>query len=407
MPKSTIRFRNSFEICCLLVLALIAVSTSHVVAQEPSERDRAFQLFRDAKYKEALPLFEKLEKTNPDDAELLEKFGFLMINQDALLSDPAERKAARKRARDLFIRAQKAGADSAMLNALIADIPPDGGADRSFSPKKEIDAAMRAGEAAFAKHDFTKAIEKYQEALLLDPKLYTAALFIGDSYYASADQRKAGEWFGRAVAIDPDRETAYRYWGDSLMKLGRVTEAGDKFVEAFIAEPYNKMAAVGLIQWAQRVNIELAHPKVSIPTSVSRQDNGNTTINLDPSTLKKDDKGGSGTAWMMYGLIRASWTEGEFAKQYPDEKKYRHSLKEEAAALRAAIRAVKDPDPTKLDSSLQNLLKLEKDGLLEAFILMALPDEGIARDFPAYRKENIQKLRKYVTDYVMTGGGRN
>lgn len=407
MPKSTNRFRNSFEICFLLALALLTVSTRHVVAQETSERDRAFQLYRDAKYKEALPLFEKLEKTNPDDAELLEKFGFLMINQDALLSDPAERKAARKRARDLFIRAQKAGAESAMLNALIADIPPDGGADRSFSPKKEIDVAMRAGEAAFAKHDFTKAIEKYQEALLLDPKLYTAALFIGDSYYASADQRKAGEWFGRAVAIDPDRETAYRYWGDSLMKLGRVTEAGDKFVEAFIAEPYNKMAAVGLIQWAQRVNIELAHPKVEIPTSVSRQDNGSTTINLDPTTLKKDDKGGSGTAWMMYGLIRASWTDGEFAKQYPDEKKYRHSLKEEAAALRAAIRSVKDPDPMKLDSSLQNLLKLEKDGLLEAFILMALPDEGIARDFPAYRKENIQKLRKYVTDYVMTGGGRN
>ena len=167
------------------------------------------------------------------------------------------------------------------------------------------------------------------------------------------------------------------------------------------------MAAVGLIQWAQRVNIELAHPKVDIPTSVSRQDNGSTTINLDPSTLKNDDKGGAGTAWMMYGLIRASWTDGEFAKQYPDEKKYRHSLKEEAAALRAAIRAVKDPDPKKLDQSLQSLMKLEKDGLLEAFILMALPDEGIAKDFPAYRKENISKLRKYVTDYVMTGGGRN
>lgn len=406
MPKPTNR-RNSLRICFLLALVLLVIPTSQLRAQEPSERDRAFQLYRDAKYKEAMPLFEKLEKENPDDAELLEKFGFLMINQDALLTDPAERKAARKRARELFIRAQKAGAQSAMLNALIAGIPPDGGGDVSFSPKREVEEAMKAGEAAFARKDFAKAIENYQEALLLDPKLYTAALFIGDSYFASADQHKAGEWFSRAVEIDPNRETAYRYWGDSLMKLGRLTEAGDKFVEAYIAEPYNKMSAVGLIQWANKVNVRLAHPKVDIPTSVSRQDNGNTTINLDPGSLTKGDKGGAGTAWMMYGLIRASWTEGEFTKQYPSENKYRHSLKEEAAALRAAIRSIKDPDPKKLDPSLQNLMKLERDGLLEAFILMALPDEGIVRDFSAYRKENIDKLRKYVTDYVMTGGGRN
>ena len=40
----------------------------------------------------------------------------------------------------------------------------------------------------------------------------------------------------------------------------------------------------------------------------------------------------------MYGLTRASWNTAEFAKNYPAEKQYRHTLKEEAAALRAAIR---------------------------------------------------------------------
>ena len=111
--------------------------------------------------------------------------------------------------------------------------------------KKDVEEAMREGEAAFAKGEFPKALENYQRALLLDPKLNEAALMMGDIYFKSAEQDKAGEWFARAIEINPDRETAYRYWGDSLMKQGRITEAGDKFVESYIAEPYSREARAG------------------------------------------------------------------------------------------------------------------------------------------------------------------
>jgi hypothetical protein len=33
-----------------------------------------------------------------------------------------------------------------------------------------------------------------------------------------------------------------------------------------------------------------------------------------------------------------------------------------------------------------------------------MPDEGIARDFIAYRRTNVENLRRYVKDYVLTGG---
>ena len=52
---------------------------------------------------------------------------------------------------------------------MLATIPPDGGDDITFSPKKEVDDAMREGEAAFANGEYPKAIEMYQRALLLDP----------------------------------------------------------------------------------------------------------------------------------------------------------------------------------------------------------------------------------------------
>src|SRR5687768_16211735 len=110
---------------------------------------------------------------------------------------------------------------------------------------------------------------------------------------------------------------------------------------------------------------------------------------------------------MMYGLARSTWPNGEFAKNYPEEKEYRHSLKEEAAAMRSAIKVLKEKkikDLNSIDKSLQLIMKLDTEGLLESFILLAMPDEGIAKDFVAYRHTNVENLRRYVHDYVITGG---
>lgn len=268
---------------------------------------------------------------------------------------------------------------------------------------------MREGEGAFARGEFPKAIEMFQRALLLDPTLYEAALYTGDVYYKSAEQVKAGEWFARAIQIDPDRETAYRYWGNSLMKQGRVSEAGDKFIEAYIAEPYSRDARAGFISYAERVKISLAHPRVELPASVDKKGETETTITLDPNMMKKDDKSGSAAAWLTYTLVRANWAASEFLNQHPNEKTYRHSMKEEAAAMRSALKALdqqKNVKPENIDPSLQAIRKLDKEGLLEAFILLAMPDEGIAQDFKAYRSTNIENLRRYVKQYVLTGGGQ-
>jgi len=389
----------------ILVFLLLA-SFVTATAQDDPDRKRAFQVYGEGKYMDALPLFEQLALKYPEDPAVIENLGMLVFTQSAYLKTPEERKSARKRGRALLVQAQKLGANSTMLKALVEGIAPDGGEEGSFSPKQEIDEAMHEGEAAFAKGDFPKAIEMYQRALMLDPKLYEAALFTGDVYYKSADQIKAGEWFARAVAINPDRETAYRYWGDSLMKQGKVTEAGEKFVEAYIAEPYNRLARAGFVNWGDKVHVELAHPRVELPANVASKKEGEATLTLDPNLFGKE-KSGSAVAWMTYGLTRAGWQE-EFAKQYPNEKTYRHSLKEEAAAMRAALKVLseqKGGDANKIDPSLQVIQKLDKEGLLEAFILLALPDQGIASDFPAYRKSNVEDLRRYVKLYVMTGGG--
>jgi len=180
---------------------------------------------------------------------------------------------------------------------------------------------------------------------------------------------------------------------------------GEKFVEAYIAEPYNRLARAAFVNWGEKLNVTLAHPRVDIPTDVS-QKGENKTLTLDPNMFKKDDKSGSSAAWLTYGLIRAGW-QSEFAKEYPNEKTYRHSLKEEVAAMRGALKVLGEQKGGKqenVDPSLQVIQKLDKEGLLEAYILLAMPDAGIANDFAAYRKTNVENLRRYVKDYVLTGG---
>lgn len=399
----TLSFTILFLLLCPLCTALRAQE------QQPDpERARAFQLYEESKYTEALPVFEKLAAKYPQDRDVIKTYGFLVMGQTAYVKDAAARKEARRRGRELLLKAQRLGADDALLTSMLESVPPDGGDDAKISSKKEAEDAMREGEAAFAKKDFAKAIELYQLALVFDPTLYEAALFTGDVYYSNADQKKAAEWFARAASINPDRESAYRYWGDSLMKQGRVTEAGDKFVEAYLAEPYSRLSRSAFLSWGERINININHPQVDIPTDVTSQPQGQVTISVDPNSLKKDDKSGAGAAWLTYGLVRASWSKSEFTKQYPDEKKYRHSLKEEAAAIRSALKTYQGQqakNPQSTDPTLQLLAKLEKEGLLESFILLALPDEGIAQDYPEYRRTHLDDLRRYVKQYVLTGGG--
>jgi hypothetical protein len=68
---------------------------------------------------------------------------------------------------------------------------------------------------------------------------------------------------------------------------------------------------------------------------------------------------------------------------------------------------VKDKKVSKLEPSLAKLVRLNTDGLLEAYVLLARPDQGIAQDYATYRKAHADLLRRYVVEYILTGGGNN
>src|SRR2546430_12729772 len=74
-------------------------------------------------------------------------------------------------------------------------------------------------------------------------------------------------------------------------------------------------------------------------------------------------------------IFDCDWFRRVLFRSYPGETAYRHSLAEEAEALRLVVESVqtqmKEKRVKNLSPSLDNLVKLNDDGMLEPFILFA------------------------------------
>jgi len=388
------------------VILTLQVSAS-AIAQAPNPslddpaRREAFQLFDAGKYVDALPLLEKVVTDHPADSVAKVRWAFSMIGYAATLSDPAERKKVRARARALAVQLKEAGDNSNLLQMML--LLPEDGSEPSFSDRKEVDDAMKAAESDFGRGDLDKAREGYQQVLLLDPGNYDAALFTGDVLFKQHAYSQAGEWFARAIQINPNRETAYRYWGDALTAASKNDEARGKFIDAVIAEPYSNKAWMGLRQWVDRNKVKL-NVLVLKDKSAAQANGSNGTITLDASILNGDSAGTA--AWLVYSGTRLSWQQEKFKKEFPNEPAYRRSLKEEAEALDTMVAVIgEDAKSAKkaknVDPSLLALVQLDHAGLLEPFVLFNRADAGIAKDYPAYRDAHRDILRRYLDEYVV------
>lgn len=416
------RFSRLLFIFSVFAVAPAMLSAQTLSAQTPperaantfaAERERAIQLANADNFAEALPLLERLAADKQADAQIFLGIGIAYWKtQISAAKSKSETKERRLKAREAFLKAKELGVSIPDVDLILSSIRADGG-DKNDSDNPQAQAALDEAFQYFAARDYQKAAVAYERAATLDPTHYEAALYTGNTFYALKDYDKAGVWFAKAIALDPNREVAYRYWGDGFMNSGRNKEAQDKFFDAIVAEPYSSTAWRGLMQFAQRENIKLAHPKIDVPVNVSTAENGNTNITLGIDSLKNDDNDDGSFAWTVYGLSRAGWRTGkdgklsaDFAKAYPNEKIYRHSLAEEASALRTVLTVLNENKKVKkLNPSLALLKKLNDEGLLEAYILIARSDAGIQRDYAAYRQNNRDKLKRYLAEYVVKNGG--
>jgi len=360
---------------------------------QTDEAAQANALYASQNFVGALPLYEELHKRHPKEVAWDERLAMCLLGAAHTHPD-AEAAAMQERAHQLLLEAKAGGDNSNLLQVVLEKLEAPAGAAPAGPVSPGMDAFQRA-EKAFSSGDLPGALKLYEESAAADPKFYEAPLEAGDTEYKRGNYKEAGTWFARAIAINPDRETAYRYWGDCLMKGGNPKEAEDKFIDAVIAEPYSRTTRVGLKQWADATKTLLAPPPIALPARPTVDAKGNTNVTIDPTQIGNP----TGPAILAYSMGSTVWRQGEFKKTFPSEPQYRHSLPEEAQSIRIALSTLTKVPPDKLDATWKTLLALDKDGMLECWILLDHADQGIAQDYVAYRAGHRELMHAYVAKY--------
>ena len=371
-----------------------------------AERAKALALFNTQQDLEALPLFEDLAKKKPDDNVVLVGLAGCLVAHAATLADSDEAGKERVRAKELLEKAYALGNRSQLAQNMLDSLKTlPGNGQMTYAAKADVDAAMKTGEAAFARQDYDEAIKNYMHALELDPKNYYAALFVGDGYFSQKKFTEAGKWYDRAVQINPNIETAYRYHADMAIKQGDMDKARVLSVEAVVAEPYNPIPWRELIAWGNASHTQLRRIHVTTGSSVAPGAPGQTTVTINPS--QGEDVS---AVWIVYTGTRLEWQQHKFKETFPEESVYRHTLAEEADALTTAAKVAEErgalhPDgPVAKDENIQLLLRLYLAKMIEPYVLLGAADQGIARDYPSYREENRDKLEQYLETIVVQPG---
>jgi hypothetical protein len=55
----------------------------------------------------------------------------------------------------------------------------------------------------------------------------------------------------------------------------------------------------------------------------------------------------------------------------------------------------------KQSADLAVLLKLSETKMIEPYVLLSAPGQGIVRDYEAYREQNRSKLKEYLSEFIV------
>ena len=91
-------------------------------------------------------------------------------------------------------------------------------AQKDLDAKKEKDA----------KKKFAKALQRFQDAVKLDPTYFEAWNMAGFCSRKGGDVKSAFEYYDKALALRPDYEEAHEYLGEAYLQSGDVPKAKEQ-----------------------------------------------------------------------------------------------------------------------------------------------------------------------------------
>jgi len=158
---------------------------------------------------------------------------------------------------------------------------------------------------------------------------------------------------------------------------------------------------MGLHKWLSTNGLKWKTVPIVLPPGPKAGKDGAVEISIDPSMLANPD---GAPAWLLYLAERSAWMKKKYLAENPTEKTYRHSLAEELSALKTTLilgQTPVDKVKHKRSASLETLVKLNQEGLLEAFTLLSNADADLAKDYAVYRDAHRDKLIAYLDEYLV------
>lgn len=395
LPKWLLVVTISLAFVFLFLLAP-ALSQNVADANPPDpDRQEAIRLYKEHMLGEATEWWQKVVARYPDDMAAHEALGTSLLARAAEQPDRTKKISDRVQAHAELVRAQELGDNSDVCKALLTAVPEDGSEVRNPN-QKEVNVALARGDAALQRLGWDGAAREYSLAVELYPDNYFTPQRIGLKYAQLKQWTEAGKWYALSLRINPNGGGAYGNWAEALIGAGEMKEAREKLLQGMLISD----ASVTMRMWLSKNHLKLRKLDITLPHEYPTGNTG-TMIVVDPAWLGKND---GRDAWLMYPRTRRLWKNEKYFDDYPSTQTYHHTLAEEVDALSQVVMAfnesltkgdVKEPDP-----SLVMLSRFQKEGFLEAFVLLVLREDDLLDGY-RYRVNHHDKLMEFADKYIV------
>lgn len=233
-----------------------------------------------------------------------------------------------------------------------------------------------------------KALEEAKVLLESNPFEARIHTLLGEVYLEQKKNEEAQEAFLMGVICDRGSAQAWEKLESLLQKKGKKAERFKVKRLAWMAEKDKAKKEEGpVIEGEEELWGELSGEEGPIP------------LFYNTGKLPQEVT----VTWLLYLRNRALWREeGRFQKEFPGEKEYRPSFREEVdcfSVLADAWRLVRAERPEIQNPDLNALLEIQEKGLLKGYVLFE-EFKGVLREGEGWSPEDLEIGKRYFYTFL-------
>lgn len=345
------------------------------------------------KIQEALVKFKEAEKAEPQASLPLSAAAALILHLSEGVK-PEGRKQLREMARSMATRALSLADDDPVAQETLRMLDDDGPSPLR-TPNPAASKLVAEAQALLTQKKLGEALQKYEAAMQADPQFSGAWIGAADCYFLQKDWARAEALFRRAAEIEPRNSQAWRFLADALVQQGKRDAADAALLSAIAADPAQRPNWDRLAGLRARAGMPLQRLALRRGVRVVQGSDGKYTVNVDgPADQKQDTPDFA---------IRLALAMAEIKLRTADTAKARSAYEVELESWRLALKVAGEAEANGAkalsDPALLRMQALDKDGQLEAAILLLQFRQSYRPALEAWMAANPGGVKAFIDRY--------